>query len=190
MFGIYSITDSYGDVYYGSAGAGTGFQKRWREHRNAIAGGYHTELVQLASDVYGSSDLVFKVEQVVDMNVTSKEELLAIEQSYIDRIWGTPLCLNSAPKAGSCLGVRRTKAQREKIKGIHNSNETRSKHSAAAYGFHSRPGYNERHRAAIKASYTPELLAKKAEDTRTYWERKRRSVALTRMTEHLCSLAQ
>lgn len=83
-----------------------------RLRRNKIIGGNNgvSRKLQAHFNKYGESDLCFNV--VEELTFTTKEELLEREQYYLDTLnpW-----FNICKKANSCLGVKRTKAQREAI---------------------------------------------------------------------------
>lgn len=95
--GIYQITNvKNGRTYVGSA---VNVSKRWREHlRQLEEGKHHSRFMQRCWNKHGGECFVFRV-----LVACQKEHLIMYEQLAIDSIQPK---YNSAPKAGSQLGLK------------------------------------------------------------------------------------
>lgn len=144
--GIYRIVcvANGGKTYIGSA---ISLRRRWAEHRNSLRAGRHgNPHLQNAWRKYGEAAFRFEVVEVVPA-----DRLLDAEQKHID------LChdkFNICPKAGSSLGVKRSKATRAALslarKGCAVSAETREKLRAVNLG----KRLSEETRGKMKAAVT------------------------------------
>lgn len=110
--GIYQIRNTInGHRYIGSA---VDIQHRWSQHINYLRKGkHHSEHLQRAWDKYGAGAFVFEVIERCDV-----DQMIAREQHHLDTQQPE---YNTAPRAGSSLGVKHTE-------------ETRARMSAAAKG--------------------------------------------------------
>jgi len=113
--GIYQIRHiGSGKVYIGSAVV---ICTRWYQHRTHLkAGAHRNRKLQRAWDKHGAGAFVFEVLEVV----ANKEELILVEQEYLDRLqpFGRQ-GYNLSPTAYSVLGIK-------------HSDESRARHSAAS----------------------------------------------------------
>jgi len=124
--GIYSITSPSGKQYVGSA---VNFDKRWRNHRQALlAGTHHNKPLSEAFNKYGMGGLVF-----AKLIICEVKDLLMYEQIAIDTL--NPK-LNVLRIAGSALGMKLSMEAREKIRyaATNISAETSERRSAAQRG--------------------------------------------------------
>lgn len=114
--GVYSIFNKITKTYYfGSNADKRGFRSRWNNHLIELRNNKHMNThLQKAWNKYGEDSFEFRI------RVICKPELcLILEQKYLD------ICLrakedykifrksgyNLSPKAGNCLGVKRTEKQ-------------------------------------------------------------------------------
>lgn len=124
--GIYKIQSRLKPdrIYIGSS---SNIKHRWSEHlRQLKEGNHHAIKLQRHYNKYGEDDLLFSV--IISCN---HDNLLMSEQFFIDAY--RPY-FNSCPKAGSSLGVKRTKEYIEKMKNRIISEETRRKISESCKG--------------------------------------------------------
>ena len=126
--GIYEIVSPSGKRYIGSS---VNIAKRWARHRQDLRRNmHHCAALQRAFVKYGEDALTFNV-----LEYCEPLRLVEREQMHMDVNHRTAL-YNSAPRAGSCLGVRRTVESRTKQSnaqaGRYLSAETIAKISAAA----------------------------------------------------------
>uniref|UniRef100_A0AAU7J8D3 GIY-YIG nuclease n=1 Tax=Xanthomonas phage MK21 TaxID=3148942 RepID=A0AAU7J8D3_9CAUD len=104
--GIYAITSPSGKRYVGSA---VNIRRRWREHKRELArGNHHCKALQHAHNKY-NGEFVWSV-----LLLCHKEELTREEQAQFDMA-GVGTLYNSAPRAGSTLGVVPGTATRQKM---------------------------------------------------------------------------
>jgi len=114
MQGIYAIANRVnGKVYIGSS---VQVETRWRQHRNALRRGAHTNVhLQRAWDKHGVDAFVFTfVEEVID-----ERDLVGREQSWLNetRSFERENGYNLSPTAGNTLGFRFTPEQRSALLG-------------------------------------------------------------------------
>jgi len=86
--GIYIITAPDGHYYIGSS---RNLKRRWREHFNALNNNTHHS-PHMKYRYWAHPDWVWKFELLE--KVDQDEQLLAIEQIYLNMYHGLPLCLN------------------------------------------------------------------------------------------------
>lgn len=165
--GIYQITSPSGKRYVGSAVTIT---QRWAVHKSLLVRGlHHCAGLQNASTKYGFHALRFEV-----IERCSVPELIAREQHHIDRV-GIAKLYNSAPKAGSTLGVKLSDEAKAKLSahararvGWTHSEETKAKMSRSGVErFQNNPlSAESREKIAAKLrgrtgrKHTPEARAK------------------------------
>ncbi len=110
--GVYQIRCLVnGKVYIGSA---VDINHRWGVHRSDISTQtHHSRYLQRSWKKYGANQFVFEILELVP---PTKEELIAAEQAWLDRIrpFDPEIGYNTSPTAGSPLGCKRTPEQRAK----------------------------------------------------------------------------
>jgi group I intron endonuclease len=167
--GIYAIASPSGKLYIGSA---ISFARRWAQHlRQLRTGVHHSASLQRAFQKYGEEGLVFS--KVALCPIT---DLLAVEQSYIDRL--SP-AYNVSKTAGSTLGVKlgpHTDEHKRKIAAGHQGRKLtdEQRHSLAIRlrGRKMPEGYGQLVSERIRGSgnpffgksHTPETIAKVSGD--------------------------
>jgi len=103
--GIYKI-ECKGKLYIGSA---VYYEKRMSNHIATLRGQYHpNKHLQRSYNKYGKKSLVFSL-----VEECSKEQLIKREQFFIDVLQPA---FNMQPKAGSCLGVKRSEEFKRKMR--------------------------------------------------------------------------
>lgn len=130
-------------VYVGSA---IDLRKRAREHFRLLSQGKHINPhLQAAYNKYGAEAFVFSV-----IEYCEPEQLLAVEQQYLDATIGVRPVYNICPMAGSSLGrphgpearAKISKAHKGRVsplRGVKLSEETKRKLSEAKRGKKRRP---------------------------------------------------
>lgn len=111
--GIYKIENIVtGKVYIGQS---CNIDERLKSHRRSLLRGSHdNQRLQRAWNKYGESYFVFDVVEIVAAN----DNLTQKEQYWIDTLRAAgPGGYNMCPAAGSCLGRKLSKEQRERRKG-------------------------------------------------------------------------
>lgn len=103
--GIYQIRNTInGKKYIGSAVL---FRRRWYTHRWALErNSHHSKHLQRAWNKYGEQAFAFEI-----IELCEKPQLIAREQAAFDRLGAD---YNSAPVAGSALGVKHSEETRRK----------------------------------------------------------------------------
>lgn len=106
---VYKIT--IGDyVYFGSTMC---FKKRKQQHLYALKRKKHgNPFMQKAFNKHGYAN--FDVMQIVD-----EEEVIAVEQMFIDEHYGNKQCMNISPTAGSRRGVPHSEESKQKLSIAH-----------------------------------------------------------------------
>lgn len=111
--GVYKIRNTVNGRFY--IGSAVNIRKRWNHHLTFLRKGkHHSRHLQCSFNKYGSE--AFTVE-VLEVTTASRNALIEREQHYLDtlrpyRNSGYNVCR----KAGSTLGVKHTKAVREKVR--------------------------------------------------------------------------
>lgn len=108
--GVYVIQGPNDREYVGSA---VNIARRWKKHLQDLrAGRHHCKALQRAFVKYGEDAFTF-----AKLAMVAPAALIACEQSHMD---ARPrrLLYNSAPKAGSALGVKLSEATRAKMREI------------------------------------------------------------------------
>lgn len=155
--GIYKITcTANGKLYVGSA---INFRKRWRNHVVTLKNNCSKcTLLQRGWNKHGAAAFVFSVIELVE----NKHDLLAREQHWIDfYVAANPAFgYNTAPTAGSGLGLKHTKETREKLslaakRRPPHSLEARAKMSAARKGKPHSPEHSANIAKALKGQSIP-----------------------------------
>lgn len=128
--GIYTIRcKSDGKFYIGSA---TNYKNRWALHRRQLnAGTHHCTHLQNAWNKYGEAAFTFSlVEQV------QKQNLITMEQQWINKFWDDGILFNSCRVAKSRLGMKHSPETKLKIgkRSYACSSETRLKMSIQSKG--------------------------------------------------------
>lgn len=110
--GIYAIRCMLNDMrYVGSASRS--IRQRWNEHLSDLRRLDHcNQRLQRTWNKYGADSFVFEVLEFVD----NPDLLLEREQYWIDVYWGRDTCYNTAPVAGSCIGVKHTTKTKQILK--------------------------------------------------------------------------
>ena len=192
--GIYEIVNLVnGKRYVGSA---LNFKQRWHSHLSLLRkGDHHSAHLQSAWKKYGESSFAFrKIERC------GRDCLLEREQHHIDqgcdynkaKRAGSPLGVKhtdatrakmSRARRGKPKSKSHVETMSEGAKAQWQDPAIREKMSAAikanwakrkAEGYHHPPLTKEqrqRQSVGVKASYTPELRAKRSADNRKRWER-------------------
>lgn len=141
--GIYRIDLARGRFYVGSA---ANLRRREGQHRWHVGKGkHHNPTVQRSFDKHGVFE--FSV-----LGLCSVDEVIAREQALLDEHFDDPLCVNMAPTAGNCLGMKHSPGTRAKI-------------SAALLGKKRRP-FSPEHRANLSAAMLGKNRAPISEETR------------------------
>lgn len=123
LSGIYCIKNVVNSkVYIGSAVC---FENRWRGHLHYLRERkHHSILLQRAWDKYGQEAFEFSILEIVD----DKNNLIEREQHYLDQLFAQEFivnkndrrfrssCYNTAPTAGSRLGVPNSQETKDKLK--------------------------------------------------------------------------
>jgi group I intron endonuclease len=137
--GVYLITRIGTDQHY--VGSSVDVNKRWSAHRSLLRNSqHHATYLQHTWNKFGESAFSFTVVQEVKRtnNVAEmKKALIDAEQFWFalySNVPGKPPAFNSAPIAGSVLGIKHSAATIAKLKGRVASLETRAKMSAAGRG--------------------------------------------------------
>ena len=110
--GVYMILNKInGRVYIGSS---VNVANRQRSHWRALNEGKHgNSFLQSDWSKCGGSDAF---DFIVLVEIQNKETAVLVEQTYIDKYYDSQSqCYNICPKAESCLGVKRTEAQKEHL---------------------------------------------------------------------------
>jgi group I intron endonuclease len=110
--GVYCILNTVsGKVYIGSAAVS--IERRWAIHRNSLRRGKHENLhLQHAWTKRSESSFEFLL-----LAECSASDCVVVEQRFLDLFFGLSksLVYNIAPKAFSCLGIKRRPETREKL---------------------------------------------------------------------------
>lgn len=128
--GIYKIVNTLNNKFY--VGSSVSLKKRHNDHFNSLASNKHkNKHLQHAYNKYGKQHFKFEIiELVIDLN-----NLISREQFYIDTLKPH---YNICIIANSSLGVKRTKAFKDKVSkshiGLKPSIETRLKMSKSQKG--------------------------------------------------------
>jgi group I intron endonuclease len=111
--GIYIIKCKANHKFY--VGSAVNYRNRWAEHRRRLnAGSHHCIHLQRSWDKYGQNDFEFCLVEFVE-----KENLIMIEQRWIDAYWDNGVLLNSCRIAGSVLGRKHSQEAKNKISQSH-----------------------------------------------------------------------
>lgn len=121
--GIYCIKSLIDDrLYIGSA---VRLKKRYNDHNQLLTKGtHHSSYLQNFVNKYGIENLAFEV-----IEFCSPEELITLEQKWIDFYNDKNLLFNLCKIAGNTLGYKHTVESIEKMKNKEVSEETRKKQS-------------------------------------------------------------
>ena len=119
--GIYKISTPT-KFYFGSS---VRIERRWVEHRHFLNAGQHANPIMQASwDKYGEAAFTFEV-----VELCSPEEVLKVEQRYLDFCVGLPDCMNIAETAsGPMTGRKHTEASRAKMSASRQGNTNARKY--------------------------------------------------------------
>jgi group I intron endonuclease len=141
--GVYAIINTITNkIYIGSTIRN--FRKRFNHHKSDLNKGvHHSRHLQRSWDKHGGQGFLFVILEVVG----DKNDVLTREQHYLD-LWRPEY--NSAPIAGSAIGVKRTA-------------ETRGKMSKAQRELVTRPGYLDMRAQKLRES----LATKESKDKRS-----------------------
>lgn len=120
--GIYEIVNcANGKRYIGSA---INIKQRWNGHRSDLRlGSHHSRALQRAWTKYGSDQFAFRV-----IEICEKDQLLPREQWHLDNCCPE---YNCSPSAGTCLGVKRDEAFRQKLRIARSGKPLSDEHRAA-----------------------------------------------------------
>ena len=90
--GIYRISNIVSKKYY--IGSSTNLSKRWWEHRKFLRLGIHSNShLQSSWKKYGEDAFIFEVVEILGQTKTD-QEILEVEQKYLDQYYGKPECYN------------------------------------------------------------------------------------------------
>lgn len=145
--GIYAIRNTIsGRIYVGSS---TKIGRRWVAHRNLLrVGSHHSVTLQRSWKKHGEEAFSFGVIEAVE----NPDDLSEREQYWIDRLHAA--CprkgFNLCPAAGSCFGLKHTKASRAAMSA---GQRASGKAAAAIVAFweNATPDYIAEHAAKISA---------------------------------------
>lgn len=112
--GIYKIENlEDGKVYIGSA---VNLKTRYVAHRNALRRGNHGNIhLQRAWDKYGECAFMFSIIELV----YHPDQLLEIEQLWMNYYDVMNTGYNISPTAGNCVGIKHTEEARENMSKAH-----------------------------------------------------------------------
>ena len=98
--GIYKITCTANDKYY--YGSAEDFKARWYSHKRELRKNIHSNHhMQSVWNKHSESSFLFEIECECSL-----EDLLPLEQAYLDEYCGKPNCMNIARYVGSYTGNR------------------------------------------------------------------------------------
>lgn len=155
--GIYKIINKVnGKIYIGSS---TNLKRRERQHFSALLNNKHeNNYLQNSYLKYGKDN--FKWE-IIEFIIVEKE-LLIIEQIYLDLykneegIIDKNKCYNLSPKAGNCLGIKRSEKTIKLLSEVHKNKKLSEEHkkniSRSMKGTLSNKGYKHTEEAKNKIS--------------------------------------
>lgn len=104
--GVYQISNTRTGIVY--VGSSKDILRRWKQHVTLLNAGKHPNThLQNAWAFYGCSVFSFSV-----LELCSEEQLLVVEQKYLDSI---PDKYNFLKIAGSCAGTPKTEEHKKKI---------------------------------------------------------------------------
>jgi group I intron endonuclease len=119
--GIYLIRISGTKWFY--IGSTSRFTKRKTDHcRDLRANKHHNPKMQNCFNKYGESNFIFEIVELVE-----KENLLMVEQTYLDKMYGNEGCLNVRPVAEGVGGDTRSKEELKRIYGRKKTIEEKEK---------------------------------------------------------------
>lgn len=159
--GIYCIwmpSDEKHRVYVGQS---INVARRWADHRRELRNGtHHTRPLLNAYNKYGEAAWVWAL--VEECDATDKVAITAAEQAWMDIVERDRL-FNTAPAAGSSLGLRHTPEAVAKVsaarRGRKHSPETIERMRAAHTGKKRSPEANEKTAAANRGrKHSPEAI--------------------------------
>lgn len=173
IYKIQSVTDP-NRIYIGSA---INITKRWTMHLSLLNRGKHAnKKLQGHYDKYGKNDLIFSV--IINCE---KEDLIIIEQSYIDELKPS---FNIRRIANSNIGLKLpwTEERKQKARGRICTEETRQKQSKAMLGNKNSKGcklpVTEETREKMRKNNLGKKLTKKSIQKRTATQRRNRELKL------------
>lgn len=191
--GVYRI-EIGPNFYFGSA---VNLVARRRQHFADLKAGRHpNQRMAAAFKKYGEA--VFVV-----VGRCARSELLELEQDLLDRFFAHPRCMNLAPVAGNCSGVKHSEESRARMSSAHKglqvgmfhplfgkspSTETRLKISETLTGTTKSPTARRRHAAAMRRKSTREKISA-AQRGRAQSEETKRKRSLA-MSGALCHRAR
>ena len=163
--GIYRIDFGNGHFYIGSA---VDLDRRKGEHRRQMKRGAHrNRIVQHCWNKYGVFEFAFLEECEIP-------ELLANEQTWIDKHFADPKNVNLSPTAGSPLGRECSAETRAKMsatrKGVPRSAETRANMSGRVWSAESRAKSSASQKGVPKSA---ETRAKISESAKIDWKKRK-----------------
>lgn len=129
--GIYAIVNIKTEKFY--IGSAVNFRTRKNKHLSLLRAGNHDCIhLQRSYNKHGEDVFVFKVLEYVE----NKNNLLDVEQKYLDIYFPTGILYNILPIAGSSLGYKHTEEAKRKIAfaASNISDETRVRMSIANRG--------------------------------------------------------
>jgi len=148
--GIYKISCvANGKYYYGSA---VWIDRRCGAHRTFLRYNKHINpIMQSVWNKHGERSFLFELECECSL-----EDLLPLEQAYLDEYWGKPGCMNIAKFAtGGMAGLKWTESQKLKLCNRRLSVSTKKKISKSMMG---------KSRLWLLGRITPESTRKKLSD--------------------------
>lgn len=166
--GVYRILHvATGKAYVGSTVSRT---KRWSEHRKRLeAGTHHSRYLQYAWNKYGADAFMFEMLEPADPR---RNELVACEQAWIERLSAYGDGYNMSPTAGSPLGFKHTAETRQKVSKAGQGRKLSPQHCALISARAKARG--------VARLHTPENRAKAGAKCRG---RKRSAEAIAKMVE-------
>lgn len=110
MIGVYCIENLVNGKCY--VGGSTNIKARWSTHRSSLNHGYHaSESLQQEWIVYGEENFAFHMLE----EVMNEDNLVDREQFWIDNFDSINIGYNTAPNAGSLLGLKRSEETKSLI---------------------------------------------------------------------------
>ena len=148
--GIYKMTIGKW-FYYGSA---KNLKARTRNHaKSLISGNHHNKIAQNAFNKHQSVE--FCIVEICPNADVMPESMIESEQTWIDSGYGDRHCMNIAPTAGNCMGVKHSEEARRNMSKAHIGTQSGMFHPR--YGKTWSDEQREKHTASTKGKKFSEL---------------------------------
>lgn len=147
--GIYAIVNLKTEKFY--IGSAVKLNSRKSLHLNQLRKGkHHSKYLQNSYNKHGEECFIFKVLEYVE----DENNLLKIEQKYLDIYFHTGITYNISPIAGSPLGIKRSDETKKKISFAKQnmSDETKQKMSKPVVQLTKNNNFVERFNSLLEAN--------------------------------------